>query len=54
MVWQTAADWMSTASFISPAGIIVSKEVDGGAYLMGWTGGYVTSYVISTLFKKIW
>lgn len=37
----TAADWMSAASFISLAGIIAFQGSDGGAYLMGWTGGYV-------------
>ena len=37
----TAADWMSAASFISLAGIIAFVGSDGGAYLMGWTGGYV-------------
>lgn len=37
----TAADWMSAASFISLAGIIAFKGSDAGAYLMGWTGGYV-------------
>ncbi len=37
----TAADWMSAASFISLAGIIAFRGSDGGAYLMGWTGGYV-------------
>ena len=37
----TAADWMSAASFISLAGLISYKGSDGGAYLMGWTGGYV-------------
>ncbi len=37
----TAADWMSAASFISLAGIISFRGSDGGAYLMGWTGGYV-------------
>ncbi len=37
----TAADWMSAASFISLAGIISFKGSSGGAYLMGWTGGYV-------------
>jgi cation/acetate symporter len=37
------ADWMSAASFISMAGIIAftSNGYSGGAYLMGWTGGYV-------------
>ncbi len=37
----TGADWMSAASFISLAGIVSLKGSDGGAYLMGWTGGYV-------------
>jgi cation/acetate symporter len=37
----TAADWMSAASFISMAGIIAFLGHTGGAYLMGWTGGYV-------------
>ncbi len=37
----TAADWMSAASFISLAGIISFTGSFGGAYLMGWTGGYV-------------
>jgi cation/acetate symporter len=37
----TAADWMSAASFISLAGIIAFRGSDGGAFLMGWTGGYV-------------
>ncbi len=37
----TAADWMSAASFISMAGIIAFAGFAGGAYLMGWTGGYV-------------
>ena len=37
----TAADWMSAASFISMAGLIAFKGMDGSVYLMGWTGGYV-------------
>ncbi|MCC5859032.1 MAG: cation acetate symporter [Ectothiorhodospiraceae bacterium] len=37
----TAADWMSAASFISMAGLIAFLGYGGGAYLMGWTGGYV-------------
>lgn len=37
----TAADWMSAASFISLAGIVSLLGRDAGAYLMGWTGGYV-------------
>jgi len=37
----TAADWMSAASFISMAGLILFNGYDGSVYLMGWTGGYV-------------
>lgn len=37
----TAADWMSAASFISMAGLISTMGYAGGAYLMGWTGGFV-------------
>jgi cation/acetate symporter len=37
----TAADWMSAASFISMAGLIAFLGYSGGAFLMGWTGGYV-------------
>ncbi len=37
----TGADWMSAASFISMAGIIAFGGYETGAYLMGWTGGYV-------------
>ncbi len=37
----TGADWMSAASFISMAGIIAFGGYATGAYLMGWTGGYV-------------
>ena len=40
----TAADWMSAASFISMAGIIVLAPAGGytqSSFLMGWTGGYV-------------
>lgn len=37
----TASDWISAASFISLAGFIAFTGSDGGAYLMGWTGGYV-------------
>ncbi len=37
----TAADWMSAASFISMAGLVATMGYSGGAYLMGWTGGYV-------------
>jgi len=45
--YGNAADWMSAASFISLAGLIAYKGSDGGAYLMGWTGGYV---LFSTFF----
>jgi len=41
----TAADWMSAASFISMAGLISFMGFDGSVYLMGWTGGYVLTYV---------
>ncbi|MCB9882330.1 MAG: cation acetate symporter [Planctomycetes bacterium] len=37
----TAADWMSAASYLSMAGLIATMGFAGGAYLMGWTGGYV-------------
>ena len=39
----TAADWMSAASFISMAGLIVISYngYGGSVFLMGWTGGYV-------------
>src|SRR4030065_2779222 len=37
----TGADWMSSASFISMAGMISFMGRDGAMYLMGWTGGYV-------------
>ncbi|TOC01808.1 cation acetate symporter [Vibrio parahaemolyticus] len=37
----TAADWMSAASFISMAGLIVFMGYGGSVFLMGWTGGYV-------------
>ena len=37
----TAADWMSSASFISMAGMIAFLGYGGSVFLMGWTGGYV-------------
>ena len=37
----TGADWMSAASFISMAGLIVFTGYDNSTFLMGWTGGYV-------------
>ena len=36
----TAADWMSSASFISLAGGMYLLGFDGLAYILGWTGGY--------------
>ena len=36
----TAADWISTASFIGLAGGLYLQGFDGLAYIMGWTGGY--------------
>ena len=45
----TAADWMSAASFISLAGIVSLLGRDSGAYLMGWTGGYVLLQCYSLL-----
>ena len=36
----TAADWISTASFIGLAGGLYLYGFDGLAYIMGWTGGY--------------
>ena len=36
----TAADWMSTASFIGTAGVLYLQGFNGLAYIMGWTGGY--------------
>src|SRR3546814_16801788 len=38
---ETAADWLSAASFISMAGLIDSGGYATSVYLMGWTGGYV-------------
>ena len=35
----TAADWISTASFIGLAGGLYLQGFDGLAYIMGWTGG---------------
>lgn len=36
----TAADWMSTASFIGTAGVLYLQGFAGLAYILGWTGGY--------------
>jgi cation/acetate symporter len=48
--YATAADWMS-APFISMAGIISFDGYDG-AYLMGWTGGYVLPHYYCTYLRK--
>ncbi len=37
----TAADWMSSASFMGLAGTLYLSGYQGLAYVMGWTGGYV-------------
>lgn len=37
----TAADWMSAATFISMAGLVVASGYDASRLLMGWTGGFV-------------
>ena len=42
----TAADWMSAASFISMAGIILVVGVDGGGLFIGWSGGCVVVGVV--------
>ena len=36
----TAADWMSTASFIGTAGVLYLQGFGALAYILGWTGGY--------------
>ena len=36
----TAADWISTASFIGLAGGLYLHGLDGLAYILGWTGGF--------------
>jgi len=36
----TAADWISTASFIGLAGGLYLHGFDGLAYILGWTGGF--------------
>lgn len=36
----TAADWMSTASFIGTAGVLYMQGFSALAYILGWTGGY--------------
>lgn len=49
----TAADWMSAASYISMAGLVATMGYAGGAYLMGWTGGFVLlSLLIAPYLRK--
>ena len=36
----TAADWMSTASFMGTAGVLYLQGFGGLAYILGWTGGF--------------
>ena len=45
----TAADWISTASFIGLAGALYLQGFDGLAYIMGWTGGYCLIAFFSSL-----
>lgn len=42
----TAADWMSSASFLAMAGTLYLLGYDGLAFLLGWTGGYVLVAVL--------
>ncbi|MEM1046577.1 MAG: sodium:solute symporter family protein [Pseudomonadota bacterium] len=42
----TAADWMSSASFLAMAGTLYVLGYDGLAFLIGWTGGYVLVAVL--------
>src|SRR5262245_35922156 len=37
----TGADWMSAASFVGMAGLLYLQGVDGLAFVLGWTGGFV-------------
>ena len=43
----TAADWMSAASFIGMAGTLYLSGFDGLAFVLGWTGGYVSAQIRS-------
>ncbi|MGB4346583.1 MAG: sodium:solute symporter family protein [Burkholderiaceae bacterium] len=49
----TAADWISTASFIGLAGGLYLQGFDGLAYIMGWTGGYcLVALLIAPYLRK--
>ena len=48
----TAADWMSSATFISMAGLIAKTGYDGSRFLMGWTGGFVLLTVLMVPFLR--
>lgn len=49
----TAADWISTASFIGLAGGLYLHGFDGLAYIMGWTGGYcLVALLIAPYLRK--
>ncbi len=49
----TAADWISTASFIGLAGGLYLYGFDGLAYIMGWTGGYcLVALLIAPYLRK--
>src|SRR5699024_870368 len=50
----TAADWLSSALFISMAGIIAFMGYDGSVYLMGWTGGYVLLALLLAPYLRKW
>ena len=49
----TAADWISTASFIGLAGGLYLQGFDALAYIMGWTGGYcLVALLIAPYLRK--
>ena len=49
----TAADWISTATFIGLAGGLYLQGFDGLAYIMGWTGGYcLVALLIAPYLRK--